>query len=217
MLMVLAGTWVLVVMLVLAVCRAAARADDQAAESARRLARLRAVGLVTATTAVAAQGHPSASQAAACAAQIGPAPSDIGGAIACRIDLARDRAGLRPVHDDAALIRAAHTYAENMATRDFFSHVSPEGGRLRDRIVRAGWVSERCSWHVGEALAWGSGDEAHDAWIVSAWMRSSEHRRILTGRDYDEVGVGVARGAPTPTRSPAITAVALLGHHRCAD
>jgi uncharacterized protein YkwD len=213
----LAGAWVLFIVLVLAVCRAAARADEQDDRAARRLARIRTVGLVTATTAAAAGVQAPASEAAACAARVHAAPSDIADALACRIDTRRDGLNLRSVHDDAALTRAARGYAQNMAANDFFAHVSPAGGRLRDRIVRAGWVTERCDWHVGEALAWGSGSHANAAWVVSAWMHSPEHRRILTGRDYDEIGVGVVRGAPMPTSSPAITAVALLGRHHCPD
>ena len=215
MLVLLAGAWVLFVVVVLAMCRAAARADEQEERAAaRRLARMRTVGLVTATTAMAAHMHaPDAD--AACAARTGSAPADVAGTIACRIDSVRAGSHLRRVHDDAALTRAARAYAQNMAANDYFSHVSPAGGRLRDRIVRAGWVNESCGWHVGEALAWGSGDHANSAWVVSAWMHSPEHRRILTGRDYDEIGVGVARGAPVPTHTPAITAVALLGRHEC--
>jgi uncharacterized protein YkwD len=216
MLLVLAAAWLLVLVVVLALCRAAARADEQDERAGRKLARARAVGLVTATAAV-AQLQPPAAHAAGCAARVGVTPAGLAGAIACRIEAERASDGLRTVHDDAALTRAARRYADNMATHDFFSHVSPQGGRLRDRIERSGWVSDRCSWDVGEMLAWSSGTLATPAWVVSAWMKSPEHRRILTGRRYAEIGVGVAPGAPTPTSSPAITAVALLGRHHCPE
>jgi uncharacterized protein YkwD len=216
---IVAGAWVILVVLVLASCRAAARADEQDERLARRLIdtgrRGSTVGLVTAASALAV---PSSGQARACAApDSGASPAVTETAIVCRVEAIRSDRGLQRLRMAKRLSRAAGSYAEDMAERDFFSHISPEGERLRDRVLRAHWVNEQCAWHVGEVLAWGSGDHATAAWTVRAWMRSADHRRLLVGADFDSIGVGVAAGAPVAIAdgTPAITVSALLGTRDC--
>jgi uncharacterized protein YkwD len=218
MILILALCWLAVLLLTLAACRAAGRADAQS-ERAHRLAetgrRTRTIGLVTAASALAAA---PAAQARTCGSPPPDAPSaELAAAVSCRIaDMRADR-DLQRLRPQRQLGAVARRYTADMAERDFFSHVSPEGARLRDRLVAAAYVDEQCSWHAGEVLAWGSGEDASPGWTVRAWMRSPSHRRILVGSDYDEIGVGVTHGAPVALSPgvPAITAVAVLGRHHC--
>jgi uncharacterized protein YkwD len=83
-----------------------------------------------------------------------------------------------------------------MVRRGFFSHVTPSGGGLSDRLRRSGYIHGKRVRHVGEALAWGMGTPATPTMIVAAWIASPPHHRILLGRDFREVGVGVAIGTP---------------------
>jgi uncharacterized protein YkwD len=220
--LVLAGSWLVAVVLTLAVCRAAGRADEQAERRARTLVesgkRTSTIGLVAAATAIGATCGAPEAEARSCASPASDAaPADLAAAVGCRITNLRVARGLDPLSSQRQLRVSARRYAEDMAERDFFSHVSPDGSRLRDRLLASGYVDERCSWHVGEVLAWGSGTDADAGWVVRAWMHSPPHRRVLLGDDFTDLGVGIAAGAPveTPSDVPALTAAALLGHRHC--
>jgi uncharacterized protein YkwD len=144
-----------------------------------------------------------------------PAPQ-LAAAVGCRISELRARRGLGGLDRSERLAVAARRYSADMADRDFFSHVSPEGGRLRDRITRTGYANAGCAWHVGEVLAWGAGRRATAQSTVRAWSKSPPHRRVLLTSDYDDIGIGVAPGDPVGSSAePAITVTALLGHRRC--
>jgi len=134
-----------------------------------------------------------------------PAEAD---AVVCEVNRARTDRGLEPVVRDRRLHRAAAAHARDMVAREYFSHVTPEGEGLSDRLRQAGYISGRVPWHVGETLAWGRRRMATPAAIVEAWMRSPSHRRIILGR-YDEIGVGVADG--DPFGGPGATYAADLG------
>ena len=49
---------------------------------------------------------------------------------------------------------------------------------------------------VGEVLAWGEGRFASPRAAVRSWLLSPPHRRVLLGRNYRDVGVGIALGSP---------------------
>jgi uncharacterized protein YkwD len=220
--LILAVCWLLVLAVTLAVCRAAGRADEQSERQMEDLTeasrRTTAIGLVTAATVLAAASAAPRSEARSCPAPAGDAStSELAGAVSCRIADVRADRDLHRLRSQRQLGATARRYAADMAQHDFFSHVSPDGAHLRDRLIAADYVDAQCSWHVGEVLAWGTGRDASAAWTVRAWIRSAPHRRILVGPDYEEIGVGVVHGAPVETAPgvPAITAVALLGRHHC--
>jgi uncharacterized protein YkwD len=108
-----------------------------------------------------------------------------------------------------SLGRAATAYAEDMVTRRFFAHVSPEGSDLLDRVRACGYLDGWPDWQVGEVLAWGTGELSTPAAATRGWLESPPHRRMLNGRAYREMGVGVADG--TPTGREGATYAVLLG------
>ena len=112
-------------------------------------------------------------------------------AVVCEINRVRRGHGLAPVRRDARLARAAARYAQAMVVGRFFSHTSPGGSTLHDRLRAAGYRGVA----AGETLAWAEGRLAAPRAIVRSWMRSGPHRRVLLGR-YRHVGVGVALGSP---------------------
>jgi uncharacterized protein YkwD len=79
-----------------------------------------------------------------------------------------------------------------MVARRFFSHVGPGGATLSVRRRAAGYRGRA----LGEILAWGQGRDASPRAAVRSWLRSTPHRRVLLGRNYRDVGVGVALGNP---------------------
>ena len=99
-----------------------------------------------------------------------------------------------------------------MVRRGFFSHVTPTGRSVSERVEATGYLRDAASWALGETLAWGTGSCSTPTATVTAWMESPPHRRILLGRRYREIGVGVELGTPlAPSPASAATYAAELG------
>jgi uncharacterized protein YkwD len=139
---------------------------------------------------------------AAVLAAASPAQADAAAERQARIELAqligteRARHGAPQLDRVPSLGRAATAHAADMVARGFFSHLSPEGSRLIDRVRASGYLEECTTWEVGEVLAWGDGELGTPAAAMRLWVESVPHRRALTRRAYREVGVGVAEGTP---------------------
>jgi uncharacterized protein YkwD len=93
--------------------------------------------------------------------------------------------GLDPLRASRGLRTAAREHSAAMLDGDFFDH-----GRGWERRVRRHVSAEA----VAEALAWGSGTWARPAKLVSMWMHSPPHRRILLDATLRRVGFGALRG-----------------------
>ena len=121
----------------------------------------------------------------------------------------RERPRLRV---DRRLARAGGRHARNMVRRGYFSHVTPSGRGVADRVEATGYLQNAASWALGETLAWGTGPCATPEATVTAWMDSPPHRRILLGRRYREIGVGIELGTPfSVSRDGAATYAAEVG------
>jgi uncharacterized protein YkwD len=96
----------------------------------------------------------------------------------------RTRRGLRPLAWDSKLSRAGRDHSLDMARRNYFSHYSPEGSTVMDRVMSRGGDFQT----MGENLALDfSARGAHDS-----LMRSRGHRDNILGRSYKRCGIGVA-------------------------
>lgn len=86
----------------------------------------------------------------------------------------RGNRGLAPLRRDGRLDAAARAHAADMASRNYFSHTSPEGGTVGQRVRAQG-----CSWRrIAENISRGQADEAA---AFAGWMRSDGHRRNIEG------------------------------------
>lgn len=94
---------------------------------------------------------------------------------------------LKPLTRSDVLDRAATLKAEDMAKNSYFAHYSPEG------VSPWYWFdSVRYDYlHAGENLAVHFTDS--DA-VVEAWMESPTHRANIMNGEYEEIGVGSAKG-----------------------
>ena len=126
------------------------------------------------------------------------APRAAQAAVVCEINRERRARGLRPVGTHPRLTWMARRYARSMVRFGFFSHTSPAGVTLLERLRAAGYGGRRIA--VGEALAWAQGRLATPHAIVRAWMHSPPHRAVLLGPAYRDVGIGVALGSRTAGR-----------------
>jgi uncharacterized protein YkwD len=122
-------------------------------------------------------------------------------AIICLVNAERAARDVAPLKRDADLAQAARGHSQDMAQNQYFSHDSPDGSGLSDRLKAAGYGDPGDGWRAGEDLGWGTGDRATPNALVDAWMASDHHRRILLSATYKEIGVGVAAGAPVATSS----------------
>jgi uncharacterized protein YkwD len=111
-------------------------------------------------------------------------------------DADRRAHGVRPVHTDTRLYRAAIRHSRDMVAMRYFAHESRSGARFSSRIAHTGWMNGRGRWAVGENLGWGSATQATPRSIVAAWMNSAGHRKNLLDPRYHVIGIGIASGAP---------------------
>ena len=92
----------------------------------------------------------------------------------------RKKAGVATLAFSEPLSSLSTTHSEDMATRNYFSHDSPEGCNAGCRLQEANYAL--LAW--GENIAWRdsvSVTSAEDlaAHLVHAWMNSPDHRRNL--------------------------------------
>ena len=97
------------------------------------------------------------------------------------------------VQPSPLLHAVALQHSDDMILRDYFSHTSPSGQTVKDRIVHSGFVTGY-SWMGGETLAWGTGTLAGAVSTVKAWMGSPEHRAILLSPRFTRIGISRACG-----------------------
>ncbi len=224
MMVVLAGglaVWLLLVLTVLSICRAAARADEN--DAGRRLVRAGrrsvGVGLVAAAAALPAAPGDADARGSECANRNVPfevAPAAARAALRCEINRVHAERGLRRLGDDKRLDKAARRHAADMVKRHYFSHYTPAGSDVADRARRTGYAKSRCSWSLGEVLAWGVAGRSTAAATVQAWMGSPEHRHILISSRYADLGVGTVAGTPDKAYPHGLTAAAVLGRRDCS-
>ena len=115
----------------------------------------------------------------------------------CVLNAERARHSLRPLRFNRRLSRAARRHSRAMARKRFFSHTSPNGATFVDRIRRTGYLHGARRWHIGENIAWGSGQLSAPRAIATAWMNSASHRDNILSRSFGSIGIGVARGTPS--------------------
>ncbi|HEY9501651.1 MAG TPA: CAP domain-containing protein [Pyrinomonadaceae bacterium] len=100
---------------------------------------------------------------------------------------ARLKNGLLPFVWDADLCRMARAHSENMGRHNFFSHVTPEGQRLKDRAQAAGILRFTL---IGENIAYNLGYDDPGTFAVEGWMLSPKHRANILDEHFNAMAVG---------------------------
>jgi uncharacterized protein YkwD len=122
--------------------------------------------------------------------------TDARDAVLCLMNAQRTARGLKRLRAQPDLAEAAGRFARQMVRDRFFDHTSPGGSTMVSRIKATSYLRDAVRWTVGENLAWGTGTKATPQATVDAWMHSADHRANLLDRDFAEVGIGIAAGAP---------------------
>ena len=125
----------------------------------------------------------------------------------CLINVERLKRALPRLRANGALFRAASRHARDMVRRRYFSHYSRSGGGPTSRIAGSGYLRASQAWAVGENIAWQQ--EGDPSWVVSSWMNSPLHRRLLLSGRFRELGIGVVTSSPRGGRG--LTAVVDFG------
>lgn len=112
--------------------------------------------------------------------------------------------GKNPLALNDQLSAAAQAKANDMAQKNYWNHVSPDGQTPWALLTAQGYQYQQ----AGENLAYGfAGAEQ----TVNGWMNSNEHRANLLNAGYNEVGFGVAQAANYQGRGPQTIVVAEYG------
>ena len=84
-------------------------------------------------------------------------------------------------------ITVAQAHSQDMATRNYFDHNTPEGKSPFDRMTAAGYAFSSAA----ENIAAGQRTPAD---VVTAWMNSAGHRANILNCGLTQIGVGYATG-----------------------
>ncbi|HEX4733548.1 MAG TPA: CAP domain-containing protein [Thermoleophilaceae bacterium] len=118
-------------------------------------------------------------------------------ALLCDLNNIRARNGLGGLKWDWRLWAAAQKHAEDMAGREYFAHITPEGLALRDRVAPTGYLTSDTDWTLAENLGFGTNTLSPPAAITDGWMDSAPHRENMLDPTVEDVGIGLAQGAVT--------------------
>ena len=116
-------------------------------------------------------------------------------AVLCLHNRERTARGLPKLTEHADLRSAAEDHARHMVQARFFAHDAPGGADMVDRILGAGYADGQ-GWSLGENIAWATGGLATAAAVHRTWMRSPGHKANILRRQFREIGIGIALGAP---------------------
>jgi uncharacterized protein YkwD len=127
-----------------------------------------------------------------------PAPGNLAvvrEAVLCLHNRERAARGLPLLRENAKLRRAAEGHSADMVAAHYFAHESLSGADMAARILGTGYARGQ-GWSLGENIAWGTGNLGTAAEIQRAWMDSPGHRANILRRQFREIGIGIAVGAP---------------------
>jgi uncharacterized protein YkwD len=106
-----------------------------------------------------------------------------------QINKIRKQQGLSELSYSDQLASVARQYSQKMAERNFFSHTSPDGDSVADRVKSA----KIFYWMVGENLFRSTNITQPVPAAVEGWMNSPGHRANILRSEYRETGIGVWR------------------------
>ncbi|MBU6430460.1 MAG: hypothetical protein KGR26_15695, partial [Cyanobacteria bacterium REEB65] len=105
---------------------------------------------------------------------------------------ARAQAGVPPLSLEAALTTIAEGRSQDMGTRQYFSHVNPDGQTVFDLLTAAGIAFTT----AGENIAMNSAPASQTAQTAfTGWMSDSGHKGNILNAGYGHLGIGVYQTA----------------------
>jgi uncharacterized protein YkwD len=114
-------------------------------------------------------------------------PNDIEKRAFEQTNIVRVKNGLGPLVWDGDICRMARIHSESMSRLGYFSHVTPEGMRLRERARVVGILRYVV---LGENIAFNQGYNDPGAFAVERWMQSDKHRANILSTEYRAMAIG---------------------------
>lgn len=105
---------------------------------------------------------------------------------------------------NAQLSAAAQAKAQDMVSRNYWSHNTPEGSPPWTFVIDHGYQYQK----AGENLAHGFKDSNE---TIIGWMNSPTHRQNLLDSSYADVGFGIANSSDFNQTGPTTVIVAMYG------
>jgi uncharacterized protein YkwD len=101
----------------------------------------------------------------------------------------REEQHLAPLSMAKDLANVARLHSQDMATRNYFDHISPDGNTMRKRVLSFGITN----WNrLAENIAMNFGHNDPASVAVRGWLNSPAHRQNILDQDLTETGIGVA-------------------------
>lgn len=104
------------------------------------------------------------------------------------VNEARAEHGLGRLSEMPELNAVARRHSEDMAARDYLSHVNPEDLGAPERVNLAGIAFDK----LGENIGLNRGHKDPVTHAVEQWLASPGHRDSMLDPTFDQTGVGVA-------------------------
>ena len=114
-------------------------------------------------------------------------PNDIEKRAFEQTNIVRLKNGLAPLVWDGDICRMARIHSESMSRQGYFSHVTPEGLRLRERAREVGILRYNV---LGENIAMSQGFDDPGAFAVQRWMQSEKHRANILSPEFRAMAIG---------------------------
>jgi uncharacterized protein YkwD len=121
----------------------------------------------------------------------------VDGATLCLIDRVRAADRLRPLHANRELQAVAGRQATDMVRDDYFGDDSPSGQTPGRLIAALPYGAHASSLATAQNLGWGTLSAATPAGILTAWMHSPPHRKVILTPAFRDVGIGVSPAVPS--------------------
>ncbi|MGJ8585110.1 MAG: CAP domain-containing protein [Marinosulfonomonas sp.] len=103
------------------------------------------------------------------------------------INAERSQNGLSPVTKSYQLEKAAQLHANDMASRGYLSHTSPEGGTASQRALAQGYSFCFLAENIAR-------DQLTQTEVFKSWMNSKGHRENILSKSATQFGFASAPG-----------------------
>ena len=98
---------------------------------------------------------------------------------------------VEPIVWNYQLQLSALGHAQDMARNGYFSHVSKNGYKFKERITAAGYTPKGYqSFNIGENIAWGQSSIKE---VMKGWLNSPSHCKNLMNPAFKEVGIALEK------------------------
>ena len=99
----------------------------------------------------------------------------------------RAKLNLQPLYYSSLLEKAGALHSQDTATKNYFSHTSPDGTTFVERVKQQNYSPY---FFIGENIAMHSGTASADN-VFSLWMNSEPHKKNMLSSNYNEAGLGI--------------------------